>query len=87
MAVVILGGAVTSLLLALFVMPGLYLLVGPGRRSELDLGAATVQQWPGLDEMPEPGRVATVEPGNGAPEPAAEASAPGASGNDAEGRS
>jgi CzcA family heavy metal efflux pump len=78
MAVVILGGLVTTLFVSLFVLPALYLGFGPGRRSDLDRDGPGVQQWPGIDER---ALATTAEPPNGqGAEPARAGEAPAAGG-------
>jgi CzcA family heavy metal efflux pump len=58
MAIVVLGGLVTSTFVNLFVLPALYLHVGPVRESEDDMSVADVLRrrlriWIGRREMPE----------------------------------
>jgi len=85
MAVVILGGLVTTLFVSLFVVPALYLGFGPGRRSQLDRDGPGVRQWPGIDERD---LVTTAEPPNGerssAPDPARAGDVPAAGGPERE---
>jgi Cu/Ag efflux pump CusA len=52
MAVVILGGLVTSTLMVLFVLPVLYLSFGETRRPAVDYEAAIVRQWAGAEAEP-----------------------------------
>ena len=67
MAVVVLGGVITSLLMSLFLLPALYARFGGGDRTEFAGDGPTVRQWPGLGTMGEREPVPAATPGNGAP--------------------
>jgi hypothetical protein len=68
MAVVILGGLVTSTLLSLFVMPALYASFGATTRPSSESGLDLMHRWAGV--QPEPAGAPNDERGAPQPEPA-----------------
>jgi Cu/Ag efflux pump CusA len=64
MAVVILGGVISTALVGLFLLPALYLRLGAAPQPELDLGGALETGFTGVEAPVEPGRV-PVPAGNG----------------------
>ncbi len=60
MAVVILGGLVTSTLLNLFVLPSLYLRFGKSKRARLEAGSASPPTSPPASDQAPPAMPANV---------------------------
>lgn len=49
LAVVVLGGLVSSTLLVLFALPAFYVRLGPGKPPSFDVDTLLVRQWPGFE--------------------------------------
>ncbi len=76
MAVVLLGGVVSTAFVSLFVLPALYLRVGGVPRSDLDWGDVLVTQFKGIDPAGDLGGAAVPVQGNDGPLGARDAPAP-----------
>jgi Cu/Ag efflux pump CusA len=76
MAVVLLGGVVSTTFVSLFVLPALYLRVGGVPRSDLDWGDVLVTQFKGIDPAGDLGGAAVPVQGNDGPLGARDAPAP-----------
>jgi hypothetical protein len=77
MAVVVLGGLLTSTLVALFLVPSLFLRHGSTPRPRLEFGDAVVEESSGAPDaaeryrVPQPAGAAQAHGGNGRPGPGA----------------
>jgi Cu/Ag efflux pump CusA len=67
MAIVILGGLVTTTFLSLFVVPALYLRFAGDRRSTLSPEEELMHRWAGVGPRPETADAPVTTEGNGAP--------------------
>ncbi|HEY6693984.1 MAG TPA: efflux RND transporter permease subunit [Solirubrobacteraceae bacterium] len=76
MAVVLLGGVVSTTFVSLFVLPALYLRVGGVPRSDLEWRDVLVTQFKGIESAGDPGGAAVPVQGNGDPLSAGDVPAP-----------